>query len=209
MTGAPRLVVVDYGAGNLRSLGGALDRIDANWRFAREPSDLDAADGIVLPGVGSAAPAMRVLRSRGLDRAIVGSHAPLLGICLGMQILCERLTEDEPVTGLGIVPGSVESLPDTVKRPHMGWNRVILTAPVRTEARGIERALEDWFYFAHSYAVRCSSRHVVATTSYGGMVPATITTGRAWGVQFHPEKSDRAGLALLAAFRDFCRGAKA
>lgn len=207
MTDAPPLVVVDYGAGNLRSLGGALDRIEANWRFAREPSDLNGAGGIVLPGVGSAAPAMRTLRSRGFDSAIVESRAPLLGICLGMQLLCERLTEDEPVTGLGIIPGSVEPLPDTVKRPHMGWNRVTLTGPVRTEAAGIERALDGWFYFAHSYAVRCSSRHVVATVWYGGTVPSTIAAGRAWGVQFHPEKSDHAGLALLAAFRDACQGA--
>jgi len=198
--GAPWIAVVDYGAGNLASLGGALDRVGARWRLADGPSGLEGAAAIVLPGVGAAAPAMRALASTGLDRALVEAEAPLLGICLGMQLLCERSSEGEAVNGLGLVPGMVEPLPAGVQRPHMGWNRTVSGG--RPGRAPVDPArLAGWFYFAHSYAVSCDDEDVVAKVEVGGSeLPAAIGRGRAWGVQFHPERSARGGLALLASF---------
>lgn len=198
--GAPWLAVVDYGAGNLASLGGALDRIGARWRLADGPDGLEGAAAIVLPGVGAAAPAMRALASAGLDRALVEAEAPLLGICLGMQLLCERSSEGETVAGLGLVPGTVGPLPAGVQRPHMGWNRTVSADRPRRAPVDPAR-LAGWFYFAHSYAVSCDDENVLARVEVGGAeLPAAIGRGRAWGVQFHPERSARAGLALLASF---------
>lgn len=199
--GSALVAVVDYGAGNLRSLGGALDSIGARWRLAERPEELEGARGIVLPGVGAAAPAMRALAARGLASALVESEAPLLGICLGMQLLCERSSEGEPVPGLGLVPGTVECLPAGLKRPHMGWNEVEPVEPGEDEPPVDAGVLAGWFYFAHSYAAVCDEADVLAWTGYGGRrIPAAIGRGRAWGVQFHPEKSADAGLALLREF---------
>lgn len=199
------IAVVDYGAGNLASLGGALDRIGARWHLAERPDDLAGATAIVLPGVGAAAPAMRALSSAGLDRTLVESEAPLLGICLGMQLLCDRSLEGEDVVGLGLIPGTVEPLPEGVRRPHMGWNR---TAGSEGGDAPVEAArLAGWFYFAHSYAACCEDADVLAWVEVGGAkLPAAIGRGRAWGVQFHPERSARGGLALLDAFWSGVRG---
>lgn len=207
------IAVVDYGAGNLRSLGGALDSIGARWRLADRPAALEGAAAIVLPGVGAAAPAMRALAGRGLDAALAGTGVPLLGICLGMQLLCERSSEGEPVECLGLVPGVVEPLPEGLKRPHMGWNEVdpvaVRDASVPGSAMAGQPAvdtldpdrLRDWFYFAHSYAAVCDEADTLAWTEYGGRrIAAAIGRGRVWGVQFHPEKSADAGLALLSRF---------
>lgn len=195
----PWIAVVDYGAGNLASLGGAFDRIGARWRLAERADDLAGAAAIVLPGVGAAAPAMRALGSAGLDRALVESEAPLLGICLGMQLLCDRSLEGEDVACLGLVPGTVEPLPEGIRRPHMGWNRIVESG--RDDVPVTPARLAGWFYFAHSYAVRCEASDVLAWVEVGGTkLPAAIGRGRAWGVQFHPERSARGGLGLLEAF---------
>lgn len=209
---APWIAVVDYGAGNLRSLGGAFDAIGVRWRLASRPEDLEGASARVLPGVGAAGPAMRALADRGLDTALAGAGTPLLGICLGMQLLCDRSSEGEPVAGLGLVPGVVEPLPEELKRPHMGWNEVTPARSDDVDRSGSREAssaappgdrLAGWFYFAHSYAAVCDEADVLAWTEYGGRrVAAAIGRGRAWGVQFHPEKSADAGLALLSAFAD-------
>lgn len=194
------LAVVDYGAGNIRSLGGALDAIGARWRLADRPDGLAGAAAIVLPGVGAAAPAMRVLAERDLVDALVDSEVPLMGICLGMQLLCERSTEGETVECLGLVPGAVEPLPEELKRPHMGWNEIEPAGEAASDR------LRGWFYFAHSYAAVCADADTLAWTAYGGhRLAAAIGRGRAWGVQFHPEKSDATGLALL---RDFWESAR-
>jgi imidazole glycerol-phosphate synthase subunit HisH len=191
------VTLIDYGAGNLRSLRAAFERLGATVETTADADRVRRAERLVLPGVGAAAPAMAALAGSGLSQAIAEASAPLLGVCLGMQLLFQRSLEGD-VECLGLLEGSVEPITWAAQVPHMGWNDV--------EPRGdhaLAAALPAVCYFAHSYAVapRGDDRVVVARTEIGGRsVPSVVAAGRVAGVQFHPEKSGSAGRALLTAW---------
>jgi glutamine amidotransferase len=179
------VTLIDYGAGNLRSLRAAFERLGATVLVTGDAHEVAAADRVVLPGVGAAAPAMAALRARGLDVAIRDSAAPLLGVCLGMQLLFDRSDEGE-VECLRMLPGEVRPIDWAARVPHMGWNDVVGSG---------EHAV---CYFAHSYAVECDRDVVAARTPIDGRdVPTVVGGGRVHGVQFHPEKSAADGRRML------------
>lgn len=196
INGAGQVAVIDTGA-NLASLGAALDRLGARWRVTTSPREVRRAERLILPGVGSAAPAMRRLREHGLDRELERAAQPVLGICLGMQLLAEHSAEGG-VECLGLIPGRAvrvepgEGLPV----PHMGWNRLRLVANGPLLA-GL--ADGEHFYFVHSYALPVNGASL-GTCEYGQPFAAAAGNGRAFGVQFHPERSGPAGARLLENF---------
>ena len=188
-----RVTLIDYGAGNLRSLRAAFERLGADVETTSDAARVRHAQLLVLPGVGAAGPAMAALAEGGLAEAIGAAEAPLLGVCLGMQLLFERSFEGD-VACLGLLAGSVVPITWAPRVPHMGWNDV-LPAGDHTLAS----ALPAVCYFAHSYAVSPGDRGVVvAETEVGGRaLPSVVADGRVAGVQFHPEKSGPAGRSLL------------
>ena len=198
------IAVLDYGIGNLRSAEKALQHVGAEAELVGDPVTAMAADGVVLPGVGSFGRCMAALRSSGLDRvavAAVSSGKPFLGICVGMQMMYEGSEESPGVDGLGLLPGVVRLLPPGVKRPQMQWNVLSVT---RTDCRLLDGlGAEPWMYFVHSYAAP-EGEDVVATCDYGGPVVAAVGRQRMWATQFHPEKSGATGLKLLANFAAAC-----
>jgi glutamine amidotransferase len=195
-----RIAVVDYGAGNLVSIEQALTAMGAEAAIAREPAGLRGADGLVVPGVGAAAPAMERLRGAGLVEPIVRwieDERPFLGICLGLQLLFERSDEDGAET-LGVLRGRTSLLADAPTLPHIGWNQV-----ERTRAHPLFDGIADGadFYFVHSYAGFPTSGEVeLARTTHGGPFTSAVARGSILGVQFHPERSGTDGLRLLANF---------
>ena len=205
----PRLAVLDYGIGNLRSAQKALERVGADARLVTVAADARRADGVVLPGVGAFGRCMEALRASGLDDAAVravGEGVPFLGICVGMQLLYEKSDETPGVAGLGVLPGTVRRLPEGVKSPQMQWN---VLQPARAGSRLLAGLPEPaWAYFVHSYAPEPGD-DVVATCDYGGPVVAAVERGPLWATQFHPEKSAATGLALLGNFVAACAGARA
>lgn len=197
------IAIVDYGAGNLRSVEIALDRLGIPSRRAPDPEGLRAAAGIILPGVGAAASAMAELEARGLAGALAETTRPLLGVCLGMQLLTERSDEGgSAVRCLGMVPGRTDRFRARVRLPQVGWNATRLGPDPLFDGLG----RQAWFYFLHSHRLRCPDELVAATAVYGESFPAAIRRGRLAGVQFHPEKSGDAGLRVLANFWAGCRG---
>ena len=197
--------VIDYGMGNRRSVEKALEHVGARAVLTSEHGALEAADALVLPGVGAFPQGMANLRAAGLDELIrrrVGAGTPLLGICLGMQLLFDSSVELAPATGLGLIAGEVTPLHSGgLPVPHIGWNEVRLERAC--ELTPTLEARELPFYHVHSYAAR-PSRHedVVATTEYGERFATIVARGSVYGVQFHPEKSSRDGLRLLSRFAE-------
>ena len=197
----PAIVLVDAGMGNLRSVENALGALGHVVEVATSPRALTAATHVVLPGVGAFGDGMAALEAGGwvpaLEDVVLGRGVPFLGICLGMQLLASWGTEHGERPGLGWVKGAVERLPDGngVRVPHIGWNDVETTGPC---------ALLDpsggTFYFVHSYALADDSPDAVAVTAHGRKFAAAVQRDNVFGVQFHPEKSHRAGLAVLRAF---------
>ena len=192
------IAIIDYGAGNIRSIAKALHYVGAEVQVTDDPAAIAAAKGIVLPGVGSGGAAMARMTQRGLDDAIrqaTKQGRPFLGICLGMQLLVDFHAEGE-VEGLGLFPGEVRRIPHGPKIPHMGWNQV---RPTRTGLPIFAGIPPDaCFYFAHSYYVEPQDQQgVAAVTDYGSPFCSVIVTSRVWGTQFHPEKSGSIGLQLL------------
>lgn len=186
--------IIDYGAGNLRSLGFALGRIGADAFVSRDPGRLAVADRIIFPGVGAAGHAMENLRASGLDALISGYRRPILGICLGMQLLCRHSEEDD--TGcLGIFPVNVRRLTGILKVPHTGWNTV--QAPETGLFAGLRP--DESMYFVHSYAAAICPQ-TLGSTSYPDPFSAALQQDNFYGVQFHPEKSGSAGEQLLRNF---------
>jgi imidazole glycerol-phosphate synthase subunit HisH len=198
--GRPLIAVLDYGIGNLRSAQKALERVGADARLTADASLVADADAVVLPGVGAFGACMAALRTTGLDElagTAAASGRPFLGICVGMQLLYEGSDESPGIAGLGVLPGTLRRLPDSVKRPQMQWNRLDVRRP-----SAMLDGLADpvWVYFVHSYAADADSPGVVATCDYGGPVAAAVEQGPLWATQFHPEKSGTTGLDLLAGF---------
>ena len=189
--------LVDYGAGNMRSVANALDHLGLPFEVCETPADLGRALRIVLPGVGHFGTAARRLSEVGMLEALraqVEAGKPLLGICLGLQLLFAGSDEAPGEPGLGLLPGRTVRL-EARRVPHMGWSRVVLERP-------FPLAEEGYYYFAHGYVARVDSpEHLVGTVTIDGRsVPAVVGRDGLWGVQFHPEKSGEAGLALLAGF---------
>jgi imidazole glycerol-phosphate synthase subunit HisH len=206
----PRIGVIDYGMGNRRSVEKALERGGALVGVTRDPGELRRCQGLVLPGVGAFPMAMRNLRELGLDEVIrrqAGLGVPLLGICLGMQLLFASSTELEPTEGLGLLPGIVTGLSAGVLRvPHIGWTEVRWERPSPL-IRGLP---SDGcpFYHVHSFAARpADAEQVVASAEYGERFATIVAHERIFGVQFHPEKSSRHGLAVIGNFVRLCEDA--
>jgi glutamine amidotransferase len=191
------VALIDYGAGNLVSIGQALELLGADVRLCRRPDELAGANAVVVPGVGASGPAMARLRRQGLDRAIpaaVAAGAWYLGICLGLQLLFER-SEEDGAQMLGLMAGNVAPIPNAPRRPHIGWNGL---EPVGEHPllAGIARGTPA--YFVHSYvAVPEDQGSVVAETVHGGRFASAVAQDRLLGVQFHPERSGADGLRIL------------
>jgi glutamine amidotransferase len=198
---APRIAVVDYGAGNLVSIDQALTSVGGRVVIARDPTEIDDADALLVPGVGAAGPAMERLARHGLTDPIrewIGAGRPYLGICLGLQLLFEGSDEDGATT-LGVIPGRTVRLADAPTLPHIGWNQVERLRP-HPVFDGI--APDADFYFVHSYAGLPAGPDAAAVTlartTHGGTFVSAIARDNVIGVQFHPERSGRDGLRLLA-----------
>ena len=206
------LAILEYRAGNQTSVRRALEHLGISCTVTADPAVLGAAEGIIFPGVGAAGQAMEHLRSTGLDavlRRAIDSGQPLLGICLGCQILLEH-SEENNVDTLGMVPGRCLRFADDMRQedgtpapvPHMGWNSLTLHRPGRLLA-GLDPSSE--FYFVHSYFVEPAPELVMATTTYGREFCSVYGRDGLWAVQFHLEKSGRPGLRILQNFYDYCR----
>ncbi len=199
----PKIAVLDYGIGNLRSAEKALERAGARACLTADPAVVSAADGVVLPGVGNFGRCMAALRTCGVDviaRDVAAVGQPFLGICVGMQLFFESSEESPGVPGLGLLPGTVRLLPDTRKRPQMQWNPISVS-----RSNPLVESLDGaWFYFVHSYAAEGRADDVVATCDYGGKVAAAVQHENLYATQFHPEKSSEAGRRLLANFVSIC-----
>ena len=190
-------VIIDYDAGNVKSLQFALERLGVEAQITHDIGSISSADKVIFPGQGEAARAMEKLRSKGLDTLIPQLRQPLLGICLGMQLLCKQ-TEEGSTQGLGILPSKVKRFPDIVKVPQMGWNTV------NHKAEGLfEGITQDcYMYLVHSYFVPLTP-NTTAQTNYAGAYSVAVQKDNFYGVQFHPEKSSKDGLRLLENFLKF------
>ncbi|MCD7970011.1 MAG: imidazole glycerol phosphate synthase subunit HisH [Alistipes sp.] len=190
------VVVIDYDTGNLRSVENALRRLGVEYRLSSDEAEIRGAERVILPGVGEARSAMERLRASGVDRVLPGLRVPVLGICIGMQLMC-RWSEEGDTGCLGIFPADVVRIPamDGIKVPHMGWDSV------GHNGEGLFAGLEDgaYFYYVHSYAPQVCDK-TVATTDYGIKFSAALRSGNFYGTQFHPEKSGSVGEKMLANF---------
>ena len=209
----PRIAILDYGAGNLRSVAKALERSGLRPEICADPAAVRRCDGLVLPGVGAFADAVQSLRAKGLDDAVreaIQQGRPYLGLCLGLQVLFQESDEHGLCSGLALLPGRVERFGERdaqgrpLRVPHIGWNRVRFSGS-HPMLRGLPK--QDLFYFVHSYRVvlpspegPVGSLQQVGTTDYGGTFASAVAAGNAFAVQFHPEKSQRAGKRLLDAY---------
>jgi imidazole glycerol-phosphate synthase subunit HisH len=207
MTAGPRIAVVDYGMGNRRSVQKALEHVGAQAQITRDDRDLRDADGLVVPGVGAFPLGMRNLAELGLDehiRAAARDGKPILGICLGMQLLFDRSDEHESTPGLGLIAGEVTRLrAEGLRIPHIGWNEVRFERPSPL-TRGLPAAGCP-FYHVHSLAARPrDDEDVVATTTYGERFATIVARDNVFGVQFHPEKSSGDGLRVMRSFVGMC-----
>ena len=206
MSGSRSLYIVDYGAGNLRSVQKAFEHVGVEAVVGSDPRAMAGAAGLVLPGVGAFGAAMEQLESRGLVQPLlerIKAGVPFLGVCLGLQVLFEGSEEDPGVAGLAVVRGDVRALPPTVKVPHIGWNQV---EPCIDSDLLADVPDGSAFYFVHSYAVvPRSPGDVLTMTDYDGVTfVSAVEVDNVAGVQFHPEKSSTIGLRL---FRNFARKA--
>ncbi|MDR0268902.1 imidazole glycerol phosphate synthase subunit HisH [Paenibacillus sp.] len=200
------IAIVDYGMGNLHSVSKAVERLGAEALVTGDRAELLEADGIILPGVGAFGDAMQHLQESGLAGVMKEAAAagrPLLGICLGMQLLFESSEEYGQHEGLGILPGRVVRFPEgELKVPHMGWNRLEF---IQEEDPLLAGLAEGHVYFVHSYHVLPEVKSdLLAVTDYGQAVTAVVGRGPVYGMQFHPEKSGELGMELLGRFLKLC-----
>ena len=192
--------ILDYGVGNLKSVTNAMRYLGFDTRITSDPAELERADAIILPGVGAFPDAAEKLRVPGLDKTLLtqAEKKPILGICLGMQLLFDRGEEIRPCAGLGLVHGSVRRLETDRKLPHIGWNSLAFQ-----NHSPLFRGLDDgvYVYFVHTFCgVADRESDVIARTEYGPSVVAAVSCGNVYGCQFHPEKSGETGLVILKNF---------
>jgi glutamine amidotransferase len=193
------IAIVDYGMGNLFSIYNALDHVDAEAKIVNDPNELASADGIVVPGVGAFGQCMNHLSrfEKALSKALADG-IPMLGICIGLQVLFEKSEESPGVKGLGWIRGKVVKLPEEVMIPQMGWNSLSIKRPIEI-LEGIKEG--DMFYFVHSYYGLPVDRSVIAaTTEHGVNLAAALAKDNLFATQFHPEKSGEKGLKILQNF---------
>ena len=189
-----KVAIVDYGAGNIQSLRFALDRLGVESVLTANPEVLRTADKVIFPGVGEASSAMKKLRAKGLDTLLPTLKQPVLGICLGMQLMCNSTAEGN-TQGLGIFDCEVQRFPTNVKVPQMGWNTLSATKGALFE----NIAANEYMYLVHSYYAPLIEETIAATT-YGETYSTALQKDNFYGVQFHPEKSSKAGSQLLSNF---------
>ena len=196
--------IIDYGVGNLFSLKSSFSAVGEEAVVTSDPKVLNRADRLVLPGVGAFRDARAALDASGLVSCIMENASkgkPLLGICLGMQLLFERDYEDGVYEGLGLIPGEVRTIADTIEKglkiPHIGWNA--LSFRKKTELFKYIKE-DDYVYFVHSYHATGCDAYTTSVTDYGGILTASVQNGNVYGTQFHPEKSATVGLSILKAF---------
>jgi imidazole glycerol-phosphate synthase subunit HisH len=209
------VLIVDYGLGNLWSVRNAFKFMGANVMVSSDPAVVSKSPCLILPGVGNFGSGMQNLHARGLvdalNEAVLNKGAPLLGICLGMQLFADESEEAPGIKGLGLVPGRVLRFRDkTIRLPHMGFNAVAASGKGKWNDffPKVEGEAQD-FYFVHSYCFHpADERHVLARTTYGTEFVSAVAKGTIVGVQFHPEKSQSSGLRLIAEFLKFSAGAK-
>ncbi len=197
------IAIIDYGAGNIFSVKNALDYLGLAGELTSDPEAIRKADALILPGVGAFPSAMQMLHDSGLTNIIQeeAHKKPFLGICLGMQLIFEKGYEFEECNGLGLIPGKVEKIvaPDMVI-PHMGWNKLSL----RSSSPLLQQAEAEYVYFVHSFHVEPQQQELItAVCDYGMEITAAVGSGSVQAFQFHPEKSSRAGLGLLRAFKEW------
>jgi len=206
----PRIAVIDYGMGNLRSVAKAVEAAGGDVQIVTKPTELDSLDGVVLPGVGALADCVSALRETGMSEALrdwIAADRPFLGVCLGLQALFDY-SEEAETEGLGIFPGKVVRfrLPVEFKVPHMGWNTVKFTQPESPLIVNLEPEGEA-FYFVHSYyCVPNDPDLVLAECDYGVKFTAAIARGRCFATQFHPEKSQAKGIQIYRNFVSLASG---
>lgn len=199
------IAILDYGMGNLRSVEKAVERVGATTVITADPSTVRSADGIILPGVGAFPRAMSRIRELGLDELLLeeaAESAPILGICLGYQLIFESSVELGGDDGLGLLSGAVTEIPSGGRKvPHIGWAAVTWDKPSPL-TDGLRPG--EPFYFVHSFAPEPELGEVLGTAEYGGRFACVASRGNTYGVQFHPEKSSHAGLRLLENFVGIC-----
>ena len=202
--GAPRLAVLDYGIGNLRSAQKALEHCGADAVLTADHDVIAAADAVVLPGVGAFGACMDALRAAGLEQEVhraVASGRPFLGICVGMQMLFDGSEEDPHARGLGVIGGTVRWLSAELPRTQMQWNQLTVSPEHADDPMFAGLGESPWVYFVHSlHGVPTDPAMVAATCEYGGVVNAAFRRDNVFATQFHPEKSGESGLALLTNF---------
>jgi imidazole glycerol-phosphate synthase subunit HisH len=200
--------LVDYGMGNIQSVKNALGKLGNNVKIVQTPSDLNDCNSLILPGVGAFGKAMDNLANAKmidpLREKVITKKTPILGICLGMQLMVDASEERGQFAGLGFIPGVVKKIavPKDFRLPHIGWNNVDIkiTDPLFSKSEN-----GNDFYFVHTYQVETKPEHCTATTNYGVTVTAAIQKDHIFGVQFHPEKSQSKGLRLLQSFVDYSK----
>lgn len=195
------IAIIDYGAGNLFSAKNALDYLQVENTIVAKPEDLVHADGLLLPGVGAFKDAMNMLNDRGFTQAIkeqVAAGMPLMGICLGMQVLFEKGYEFGETEGLGLIPGCVKLIDGGgLKIPHMGWNDLTVLHDCSL-SDGVQNG--DYVYFVHSFRADTNDDHISCYTMYNEKIPAMVFRDNVFGTQFHPEKSGQVGMNILKNF---------
>ncbi|MBQ5389824.1 MAG: imidazole glycerol phosphate synthase subunit HisH [Clostridia bacterium] len=201
------IAIVDYGVGNLFSLKSSFAAIGADAIVTADKNEIERAEKILLPGVGAFGDAADKLRASGLDKVVIAEAKkgkPLLGICLGMQLLFEKGYEYGEHDGLGLIPGEIRPIADVIpkdlKIPHIGWNALHFDGKASPLFRYINEG--DHVYFVHSYYAKTDAKNVIASAEYGAMLTAAAASGNIHGCQFHPEKSGSVGLNILRAFHE-------
>ncbi|MDR0751293.1 MAG: imidazole glycerol phosphate synthase subunit HisH [Christensenellaceae bacterium] len=193
--------IIDYGAGNMFSLKNALNFLGVKFSIVTNPSQIDDKTGLILPGVGAFPEGIKRLTDSGIANKLKTYKKPLLGICLGMQLLFEESEEFTPTRGLGLIPGRLVKITGELKIPHMGWNELEI---INHSKLTINIPLTSYVYFVHSYKAITQAPYIEAITNYGGPVCAIVSSGNVAGTQFHPEISGEVGLKILMNFVGGC-----
>lgn len=202
------IVIIDYGVGNLNSVYKALEKLGFEAKITCDFKEIEESSAIILPGVGAFQDAMDNLSESGLKECImknVKAGKPILGICLGMQLLYEKSFEDGEFEGLGLLKGDIVKFDQQLKVPHMGWNELQINE--QNKNNDILKYVNEgeYVYFVHSYYAKSDFSEVLAYADYGVRVPAVVADGNVFGMQFHPEKSGKTGLNLLKAFGEMIK----